>query len=120
MARLIQGGIYDDIIDTSMAAFILELIVKHGDPAKVNQRKHYTVDISILGFFLELIINHGDPPKVNQIHYYRYLDGSILCFFCFFVALGLFNFMYSVFPLGVLYPEHMQLAFDICLCHHCF
>ncbi len=36
MARLIQGGIYDDLIDNSMAAFILELIAKHGPPAKVN------------------------------------------------------------------------------------
>ena len=30
----------------------------------------------------------------------------------FFVALGLFNFMYTVFPLGVSYPEDSQLAFD--------
>ena len=36
MARLVQGGIYDDLIDNSMAAFILELIAKHGPPAKVN------------------------------------------------------------------------------------
>jgi protein-tyrosine sulfotransferase len=36
-ARLVQGGIYDDIIDNSMAAFIVELIAKHGYPAKVRQ-----------------------------------------------------------------------------------
>ena len=33
--------------------------------------------------------------------------------FCvFFVAKGLFIFVYNVFPLGVLYQEHLQLAFD--------
>ena len=30
----------------------------------------------------------------------------------FFVAFGLFHFMYTIFPLGVLYLEHLQLAFD--------
>ena len=29
------------------------------------------------------------------------------------MALGLFDFcVYTVFPLGMLYPEHSQLAFD--------
>ena len=30
-----------------------------------------------------------------------------------FVALGLSLFMYTVFPLGVLYPENSQLALDL-------
>ena len=33
----------------------------------------------------------------------------------FFVALGLFLFMYTAFPLGVLYPENSQLALDFVL-----
>jgi hypothetical protein len=49
MARLIQGGIYDDIIDTSMAAFILQLIVQHGDPAKVRINNLQALWIRIRG-----------------------------------------------------------------------
>ena len=37
---------------------------------------------------------------------------SIICSLLFCVALGLFHYMYTVFPLGVLYLECSQLAFD--------
>ena len=36
----------------------------------------------------------------------------------FFVALGLFHFLYPIFPLGVLYPEHSQLVF-VCVVIAC-
>ncbi|XP_013383306.1 protein-tyrosine sulfotransferase 1 [Lingula anatina] len=32
--RLLNAGITEDVIDSAMAAFILEVIVKHGEPAK--------------------------------------------------------------------------------------
>ena len=33
--RLIQGGVNDKVIDAAMSSFILETIVKHGEPAEV-------------------------------------------------------------------------------------
>ena len=56
-------------------------------------------------------------PQKNQRRLFAFASVSIFLSFLadillllLFVALGLSNFLYTVFPLGVLYPRHSQLA----------
>ena len=52
--------------------------------------------------------------SVSTIYEYVYniivLLSTIIIYLYIFVAL--FHFMYTIFPFGVLYPEHMQLVLD--------
>ena len=59
-----------------MVAFILELIIKQGDPSKVI--KDDIIATSMVTFILKIIVKHGDPAKENQrLHFTNIYDGMI-------------------------------------------
>ena len=67
---------------------------------------------------VSLNLNRASGPLHPQ-HFCQTLQlhNTVNLFIYFFVARGLFHFVYTIFPLGVLYMEHSQLAFG--LCRHC-